>query len=50
VTNVTTRRTAELPYRTTAARYRLRDPDEVAALLRRMIPLLRARTAGRTGD
>ena len=39
--------------RTTAARYRLRDPDEVAALLRRMIPLLRARTtgrAGRTGD
>ena len=31
----------------------LHDPDEVAALLRRMIPLLRARTtgrAGRTGD
>jgi alpha,alpha-trehalase len=29
--------------RTTAARYRLRDPDEVAVLLRRLIPLLRAR-------
>lgn len=35
--------------RTTAARYRLRDPDEVALLLRRMIPLLRARTVGRAG-
>ena len=35
--------------RVTAARYRLRDPDEVASLLRRMIPLLRARTAGRAG-
>lgn len=35
--------------RTTAARWRLRDPDEVAALLRRMIPLLRARTVGRAG-
>jgi trehalose-phosphatase len=35
--------------RTTAARYRLRDPDEVATLLRRLIPLLRARTTGRAG-
>ena len=35
--------------RVTAARWRLRDPDEVAALLRLMIPLLRARTVGRAG-
>lgn len=35
--------------RATAARYRLRDPAEVEQLLRRIIVLLRARTAGKAG-
>lgn len=35
--------------RTTAARYRLRDPAEVEQLLRRLVGLLRARTTGKAG-
>jgi alpha,alpha-trehalase len=35
--------------RATAARFRLRDPDEVVQLLRRIIGVLRARTSGPAG-
>ncbi len=35
--------------RATAARFRLRDPDEVVQLLRRIIGVLRARTTGQAG-
>lgn len=35
--------------RTTAARFRLRNPDEVVILLRRMVVLLRAGTTGQAG-
>ncbi len=35
--------------RTTAARFRLRNPDEVVTLLRRLVVLLRAGTTGQAG-
>jgi len=35
--------------RATAARFRLRNPDEVVTLLRRMVVLLRAGTTGQAG-